>query len=96
MSGLQLLHKHDLVHGNIRPSFIGHQPEDQRYCLLDSYKVALQFERQQFENLQQKESGIYMSPSLYKKIITNEETLIYDKKKNDIFALGMMLLELAT
>lgn len=37
-----------------------------------------------------------MSPSLYKKIVSNDEALTYDKKKNDIFALGLMLLELGT
>lgn len=66
-----------------------------RFFLLDSYKASLQFERQQFENIQQPAEGIYLSPFLYKKIQGSEMNQIYDKKKNDVFALGMLLLELA-
>lgn len=46
LSGLQLLHSNDLVHGNIRPSFVGYCPDQKRFFLLDSYKVSQQFERQ--------------------------------------------------
>lgn len=36
-----------------------------------------------------------MSPQLYKKLMTKDNTMHYDKRKNDLFALGMMLLEFA-
>lgn len=62
---------------------------------MDSYKASLQFERQQFENIQKESEGIYLSPFLYWKIQGTESKQNYDKKKNDIFATGMLLLEFA-
>ena len=44
-------------------------------------------------NVLDKEFGIYMCPVLYKKLVS-KSSMEYDRLKNDIFALGILLLEL--
>lgn len=93
LSALHNLHVKDIVHGDIRPMLIGYDRSHNHYELLDRIIDPSPLERCQSNHIVNNKE-LYMSPELYKKLKGNDKMIIFDPAKNDIFALGLVILNL--
>lgn len=95
LSALHYLHTKDLVHGDVRPQLIGYDQLSHYFELMDRLNDASTLERCQTNNMINNKD-LYLSPYLYKKLKGENKAQTYDPTKNDIFALGLVLVHLGT
>ncbi len=93
LNGLDHIHAQGKAHGDIRPMMIGSNPQANIYQVLDRLNEQTNIEKTQINNLVEKKA-VYMSPELYKKIQGKDKKVEIDFKKDDMFAVGMVLLQL--
>jgi serine/threonine protein kinase len=97
LRGLDFIHSRGLAHGDIRPELIGCEKDKgsksiSHSNLLDRLVDQSSIEKAQTNRLINKKQ-LYMSPQLYKLINTKgKKKPIYNRQKNDLFALGMTVL----
>ena len=84
-----------MYHGDMRPSMIGMNKDKKQYFINDRLKNQKPADKAQTDNLID-EKDLYMSPDLYKRIEGNDKDQNFDPQKNDLFSLGMILLQLGT
>lgn len=89
------LHSQDLVHGDIRPQLIGYDKAQNYYDLLDRLYDMSPIEKCQSNNIVTNKD-LYLSPDLYRKLRGKDKKIIYSAEKNDIFALGLILVQIGT
>jgi hypothetical protein len=96
LRGLAHLHQKGLHHGDIRPKYLGYDKVSNTSSLLDRLKDPAPVEVTQRNNLMTPNVKNYMSPQLYKKVQGHDKNQTYDVQKNDMYGLGMSMLELGT
>ena len=92
LNGLEKVHSHGYAHGDIRPQLIGQDRSVNNFTLLDRLGDQTNFEKCQSNNIVNNKE-IYMSPELYKKLKGKDKKIIVNAQKNDIFSLGMSVLD---
>ena len=95
LNGLNNLHSKGLNHGDIRPKLIGLDKNTNTYQLLDRFADPTPVERCQTNNIVNNKD-LYMSPQLYGKLKGKDKKKPFDKQKNDMYALGMTVLNTGT
>ena len=95
LNGLDNLHSKGLNHGDIRPKLIGLDKNTNTYQLLDRFADPTPVERCQTNNIVNNKD-LYMSPQLYGKLKGKDKKKPFDKQKNDMYALGMTILNTGT
>ena len=96
LKGLNSLHEKGLHHGDIRPMFLGVDKASNNNAVLDRLKDPSPIEVTQRNNLMTKSCKKYMSPQLYNKLQGHDKKQQYDTQKNDMYSLGMSMLQLGT
>jgi hypothetical protein len=90
---MAFLQENKMVHGDLRPSFIGVPlSRNGKFYLLDRLGNPASPEKVQMHNIDS-ENDLYISPSLFKAILKKKKQIKHDPYKSDIFAFGMILLE---
>lgn len=95
LTGLDSVHQRKVAHGDIRPQYLGHDWNSGRYMLLDRLKDQSVVEKCQTNRLVANEE-IFMSPELYASLKGKEKNKVFNRQKNDLYALGMSILQLGT
>ena len=96
LGGLNSLHEKGLHHGDIRPKFLGYDKVNNNNAILDRLKDPSPIEVTQRNNLMTKNIKTYMSPQLYNKLQGHDKKQKYNVQKNDMWSLGMSVLQLGT
>lgn len=89
LEGLKLIHSEGKCHGDIRPELIGC---GEQFFIVDNFSSSI--EQKQFGYLTQKKL-IYVSPEMYQKLTVKKNAPV-GYERNDLFCLGMVLLQLGT
>jgi len=92
LNGLSSLHQEKLTHGDIRPQYLGYNPQGKEVQILDRLADPTPLEKTQASHIIQKKP-LYMCPELYKKLQGKDKMIKYDPSKNDMYALGLSVLE---
>lgn len=89
-TGLYHLQKNKMVHGDIRPEYIG---EDNygNFILLDRLNSTVKSNNIQYYNLKNKKH-IFMAPIIYNTITQRQKTIRHNPFKSDTFSLGLLVL----
>lgn len=93
--GLGNLHSREMAHGDIRPNLIGYDRNANQYQLLDRFADPTPIERCQTNNIV-RNKDLYLSPQLYGKLKGKDKKATFNKQKNDMYALGMSVLNTGT
>ena len=96
LRGLNHLHEKGLHHGDVRPKYLGFDKANNNNAVLDRMKDPSPIEVTQRNNLMTKNIKNYMSPQLYNKLQGHDKNQKYDKQKNDMWSLGMSMLQMGT
>ena len=91
LNGLDNVHSRGYAHGDIRPQMIGFDGSINNYTLLDRLGDQNNFEKCQSNNIINNKD-LFMSPELYSKLKAKKKINV-DAQKNDLFALGMTVLQ---
>ena len=91
LNGLDNIHSRGYAHGDIRPQMIGYDRSINNFTLLDRLGDPTNFEKCQSNNIINKKD-LFMSPELYNKLKGKKKVPV-DAQKNDIFSLGMTILQ---
>lgn len=91
LSGLNCLHQMGLAHGDIRPELISYDRQRLHFELMDRLGDSTTLEKCQMNNIV-KQKSMFISSQLYRKIKSGDKKIVYDPQKNDVFALGLVLL----
>lgn len=92
LAGVGHLHGQHKIHGDIRPLQLGYDKDERRAALLDRLNDPSPEDRAQLNNLQNNKE-LYVSPELWAKL-KGKKGFEYSKDKNDLYALGLTLLNL--
>ena len=95
LSVLSFLHSNKITHGNIRPSYIGFDRDEDIYKLFYRTDYLTKPVFVQYYNIEYKES-LYMSPEMYEKAHDEFGSAKIDALTHDLFSLGMTILHLGT
>lgn len=95
LDGLHNIHQRSLAHGDIRPQLMGYDKSNNHFEILDRLADISLIEKCQGNHIVNGKD-IYLSPELYKKLKGKNKSLTSDALKNDIFALGLILVHLGT
>lgn len=88
---LDHLHSKSLSHGNIKPGYIGVKSNDD-FLLIDDLIHLEQLDNLHLMNIKLREP-LYLSPELFHKLIMNSKEEYYGSIQNDLFALGLCILQ---
>ena len=97
LHGLNYIHSSNFAHGDVRPELIsaekvGPTESPNQFRVLDRLADPAPIPKAQLNNMLNNKE-LYMSPQLWKHINTKGKNKpAFDKKKNDLFALGMSLM----
>ena len=97
LHGLNYIHSSNFAHGDVRPELIsaekvGPTQTPNQFRVLDRLADPAPIPKAQLNNMLNNKE-LYMSPQLWKHINTKGKNKpAFDKKKNDLFALGMSLM----
>ena len=94
LQGLNHLHNLDIVHGDIRPLTIG-LSKDNQVQILDRLNNPAPVEQVQNKNIVEKKD-LFICPELYRKLQGKDKNAKVDLQKNDLYALGLSLLQSGT
>lgn len=92
LKGLNSLHQEKITHGDIRPQYIGFSHATGEVEILDRLADPAPIEKTQTSHLVNKKN-LYMSPELYKRLQGKDKLAKFDPAKNDIYGLGLSILE---
>lgn len=92
LNGLEKVHSHGYAHGDVRPQMIGYDKSINSFTLLDRLGDQTNYEKCQSNNIVNNKE-LYMAPELYKKLKGKDKKIVTDAQKNDLFSLGMTVLE---
>lgn len=92
LRGLNSLHQEKITHSDIRPQYIGFDYATGNTEILDRLADPSPLEKIQTTNIVNKKN-LYMSPELYKKLQGKDKMIKYDPAKNDVYGLGLSILE---
>ena len=92
LNGLSSLHQERLTHGDIRPQYLGYNREAHEAQILDRLADPTPLEKTQASHIIAKKP-LYLCPELYKKLQGKDKLIKYDPAKNDLYALGLSVLE---
>lgn len=92
LNGLNSLHQERISHGDIRPQYIGISHATNQAEILDRLADPAPVEKVQTGHIVNKKN-LYMSPELYKKLQGKDKMIKYDPAKNDLYGLGLSILE---
>ena len=95
LNGLNHLHSKGLAHGDLRPRLVGLDKTINGYSLLDRFADPTPIERCQTNNMVNNKD-LYMGPQLYHKLKGKKKGGVFNKQKNDVYALGMTVLNTGT
>ncbi len=95
LNGLNSLHQERISHGDIRPQYIGISHATNQAEILDRLADPAPLEKVQTGHIVNKKN-LYMSPELYKKLQGKNKLIKYDPAKNDLYGLGLSILEAGT
>ena len=93
LNGLNNLHSQNITHGDIRPQYIGLSKENNEAIILDRLADPSPIEKVQASHIIGGKNQLYLSPEMYKKIQGKDNSSKYDPFKNDVYALGLSILE---
>lgn len=92
LNGLVYLHQYKLAHGDIRPETIYYFDEEQRFKVIDrlTWKPAIDVQKEHIGE----GKGCYTDPAFFNEVMSGVEGPIdTDLYKNDVFAIGIMLVQ---
>lgn len=92
LNGLQYLHGKGIAHGDIRPQFLGYNKDVKEAQILDRLADPSPLEKSQANYIVNRKNQ-YMCPELYKKLQGKDKLIKYDPYKNDVYGLGLSVLE---
>ena len=90
--GLNHLHELDISHGDVRPLTIGLNKDSNSVQILDRLSNPAPAEQVQNKHIVENKD-LFVSPELYRKLQGKDKTSKYDPFKNDLFGLGLTLLQ---
>jgi len=79
LKGLTHMHNRNIIHGNIRPEYIGFDKNTNEYLVMENLNDHSLLEKAQIQNLITKKK-LYMTPELYRKLKTKNKNVKYDPK----------------
>ena len=92
LNGLNSLHQEKITHGDIRPQYLGISHVNGHAEILDRLADPSPLEKTQTSHLVNKKN-LYQSPELYKRLQGKDKLVKYDPAKNDLYSLGLSILE---
>jgi serine/threonine protein kinase len=95
LDGLNHLHTRNISHGDIRPLNIGYHKVANEFQILDRLSDPSPLEKLQASNIINKKN-LYISPEVYNKLQGKDKTMKYNPYKNDLYGLGLTILELGS
>lgn len=93
LSALSYLHRKQLVHGDVRPCFIGFCQKSGCFKLMDRLGCKKNTEETQKINIEQYKP-LYMAPKLFNGLISGQKKIQHKLFKSEVFTLGMIILEI--
>lgn len=95
LHGLNHLHNLEISHGDVRPLNIGLNRDTDGVQILDRLNNPAPAEQVQNKNIVENKD-LYISPELYRKLQGKDKTVKSDPYKNDLYGLGLSLLQAGT